>query len=310
MASYSHHAGGKDMEAILDKFSAYLVNHKNYSPATAKAYRRLIQSFCEDRGILKPTDITPLVVDDYCDERIARGLKIDSNAIFMNCVRSFIRFSNRYYDTNINLEMFEVPRRKGRRTDYLTAEEITKMVEVCPRERDRLMLLVAFTSGCRASELVQMTCENTRGNKWTCIVKGGKEHTYYFGPSVYERLQMFLYMMNISTGAIWRSTTDKPIKQSAYAMMVRNIAVKAGITRPISSHKLRHGFATAMLENGTDIRTLAEMMGHTSIQTTERYLHVTDKRQAEHHQQFAPKVINPAFPQTPWRSPQNYLSEY
>lgn len=298
------------MDEILDKFQTYLVNHKNYSPATAVAYRRLMEVFCESRGIQELTDITPLLVDDYCDERTARGLKIDSNAVFMNCVRSFLRFCNRYYDTTFQLDMYEVPRRKGRRTDYLTAEEITRMVDVCPRERDRLMLLIAYTSGCRASELVQMTVENTVGNKWHCIVKGGKEHTYYFDPSVAERLQLFLYMMSTHTGPIWRSTTDKPIHVSAYAMMVRTIAKKAGITRPISSHKLRHGFATAMMENGTDIRTLAEMMGHSSIQTTERYLHVTDKRQAEHHQQFAPKVINPTYPQLPWQSHQNYPAEY
>lgn len=310
MVQLPYHDGGIHMEQALDKFVTYLVNHKNYSTSTASSYRRLMEVFIEQRSIRELSEITPLLVDDYCDERIARGLKIDSNAIFMNCVRSFLRFANRYYDTDYNLEMFEVPRRKGRRTDYLTADEITRMVEVCPRERDRLMLLVGYTSGCRASELVQMTVENTVGNKWHCIVKGGKEHTYYFDPAVAERLQMYMYMMNIYSGSIWRSTTNKPIHVSAYAMMVRNVAKKAGIERSVSSHKLRHGFATAMLENGTDIRTLAEMMGHSSIQTTERYLHITDKRQAEHHQQFAPKVINPTFPQAPWKTPQNYPTEY
>lgn len=290
-------------DQTLDKYVNYLVNHKNYSPATALSYRRLIEAFIEQRGIKELADITPLVVDDYLDERIARGLKVDSNAIFMNAVRSFLRFCNRYYDTKYDIEVYEVPRRKGRRTDYLTSEEVMRMVEASCRERDRLMVLVAYTSGCRANELLQMTVENIRDNHWTCIVKGGKEHTYFFDPTVAERLQMFIYMNNYPTGAVWRNTTNRPITISCYAMAVRNMAQKAGINRPISTHKLRHGFATAMLENGTDIVTLAEMMGHNSIQTTQRYLHVTNQRQMEHHKLYAPKVYN--YPQTP---PSDYKS--
>ena len=312
MLEYAHYDSGGNtggtMDAqLLDGFYRYLVNHKNYTPTTAQSYRRFIEVFTTARHITELSGITPLVVDDYCDERIARGLRIDSNAVFMNAIRSFLRFCNRYYSTEYSIEAYEVPRRKGRRTDYLTAEEVMRMVDASHRERDRLMVLVAYTSGCRANELLQMTIENLRDSCWTCLVKGGKEHTYYFDPTVAERLRLFLYVCNIHEGAIWRTTTDRPITQSAYAMAVRTMAQKAGIKRPISTHKLRHGFATAMLENGTDIVTLAQMMGHNSIQTTQRYLHITDRRQMEHHQQFAPKVYNLGYPQF---NPSNVNSLY
>jgi site-specific recombinase XerD len=104
-------------------------------------------------------------------------------------------------------------------------------------------------------------------------------------------------MLNIHTGPVWRSTNGKPITISAYAMTVRNTAKKAQISHRVSTHQLRHGFATAMMENGTDIRTLAEMMGHNSIQTTERYLHVTDSRMKEQHNLHAPQVVDATFPQ-------------
>jgi integrase/recombinase XerD len=138
-----------------------------------------------------------------------------------------------------------------------------------------------------------MSAENFRENKFTVQAKGDKQHTYYFDRTVADRLRAFMQMERISTGPIFRKTTGQPIHAPAVAHMVKKAAILAKIGRDVSSHKLRHGFATTSFENGMDMRDLQEQLGHENIQTTQIYTHVSDKRQQESHDRFAPKVYTP-----------------
>ena len=275
---------------VLGEFMVYLAAVKHYSQRTLPTYKSTLIKCFEETNITKITDLTPAVIEDYFAKRIKQGYKVNSNFNCMVAIRAFLKFCIKRGYLNINLELFEPPKRQRTHVEFVTAEEVNRMIDVTPRERDRLMILILYTSGCRVGELVQITVESIRDNKFTVIAKGNKPHVYYFDPAVAERLQNFLYMEHITQGPVFRMTNGKPVGAPAVSNAIRKAVKAAQISKRIHPHTFRHGFATALLENGADPRTVQEMMGHESIQTTMRYMHVTDKRMQESHQSYAPKV--------------------
>jgi site-specific recombinase XerD len=278
------------LDSLIDEFVAYLANVKNYSPRTLPSYRSSLHRFFREAEITDINQITPQKVEKYLEDRKSQGISQNTNATFMNALRALLIFSNKRGYANHQIEMFEVPRRKRTRIEFVTPEEVSAMVDTLKRERDRLMLLVLFTSGCRVSELIQITMENLQGNRFSIMAKGGKPHVYYFDLAVAERLNMYLMMEGITQGPIFTTTTGKPVGTPCITHIVRKAAKDANITHHVHPHQFRHGFATSALEAGADIRTIQEMMGHENIQTTIRYTHVTDNRMKETHNRFAPKV--------------------
>jgi len=278
---------------VLDSFINYLANVKNYSHRTLPGYRSSLQKFFEAQGIRTPSDITPAVTEDYLARRKLEGIKQNTNATFMNALRAFLIFTNKHGYTTAQLEMFEVPRRELTRIQFVTPDEVNRMVGCLPRERDRLILLTLYTSGARISELIQLSMENWHENSFKVVGKGNRPMVYYFDPTVSDRLRAFCMVQGTTTGPVFRDTTGRPIGQAAVSHMVRKAAKLANISRNVFPHQFRHGFATAALEAGADPRTIQEMLGHTQIQTTMRYMHVTDQRKRETHNKYAPKVTDP-----------------
>ena len=285
-----------DIDPILGEFITYLATVKNYSPRTLPTYRSTLIKCFEETKITKIHQLTPALVEQYFADRIKQGYKVNSNFNCMVAIRAFLMFCIKRGYSNVNLALFEPPKRQRTHVEFITADEVNRMIEVIPRERDRLMVLILYTSGCRVGELVQLTVENISGNKFTVIAKGNKPHVYYFDPAVAERLQNFLYMEHITQGPVFRMTNGKPVGAPAVSNAIRKAVKAAQISKRIHPHTFRHGFATALLENGADPRTVQEMMGHESIQTTMRYMHVTDKRMEQSHQSYAPKVSTGFYP--------------
>jgi site-specific recombinase XerD len=287
------------LEMVLDEFINYLATVKNYSRRTLPTYRSTLRLFFAAERLKIPTGITPVITEHYMGKRIEKGMSVNTNASFMVALRAFLIFCNKRGYGAFQLEMFEVPRRVHVKLEYVTPDEVNRMVSVIRRERDRLLLLVLFTSGCRVSEVIQLGVENFNDNKFTVMAKGNKPHVYYFDRSVAERLQVYIQTENITSGAVFCTTTGKPIATPAVTHIVRKAAKLAKISHNVHPHQFRHGFATAALEAGADIRTIQEMLGHEQIQTTMRYAHVTDARMAETHDRFAPKLGSPFALPTP-----------
>lgn len=279
-----------DIDPLIGEFITYLRTVKSYSCRTLPTYKSTLNKFFEICDIKTLDQITPQIIEDYFALRLQEGKTINSNFNIMVAIRAFLKFCIKRKYGYFDLSLYEPPKRQRVHVEFITAEEVNLMIDVTPRERDRLMILILYTSGCRLGELVQLSVENISGNKFTVIAKGNKPHVYYFDPAVAERLQNFLYMENITSGPVFRMTNGKPVGAPAVSNAIRKAVKLAGIQKRVHPHTFRHGFATALLENGADPRTVQEMMGHESIQTTMRYMHVTDKRMEESHTRFAPKV--------------------
>lgn len=279
---------------VLDEFIVYLANVKNYSERTLPTYRSNLLQFFDKSKIDIVTKITPAKAERFIADRKAAGISQNTNATFMNSLRAFITFCNKRGYLRVDLELFEMPKRNRTRIEMVTGEEVNRMVEACSRLRDKLILLMLYTSGVRVSELVQASVENVDGNRFTIIGKGNKPHVCYFDRTVAEQLQQYIQFEGINSGPIFRTTTGKAIHAPAITHIVRKAAKIAKISKHVHPHMFRHGFATSMLENGADVRTVQESLGHEQIQTTMRYLHVTDDRLRESHDKYAPKVLTPA----------------
>lgn len=278
------------IDLLLSEFITYLATVRNYAPNTLRTYESLMTKFVADCNITDLTKITPPVVESYFATRLLSGHTQNSNFNIMVAIRCFLIFCNKRGYSDARLDLFEVPKRTRVRVEYITADEVNQMISVTPRERDRLMILILYTSGCRVGELVQITVENLKDNHFTVIAKGNKPHVYYFDQEVANRLHDFLRTENIYEGPVFRMTNGKPVGAPAVSNAIRKAVKLAQINKRIHPHTFRHGFATALLENGADPRTVQEMLGHENLQTTMRYMHVTDKRMEDSHNQFAPKV--------------------
>lgn len=287
----THHA--------LEEFLIYLRDAKNRSPGTLITYRSVLSSFFYSKKLSKLSQITHLIAEEYMIER-RQGkhsrkpqVDINTNVTFITALRTFLRFCNRRSYTEANLELYERPQKKKTHVEYFTPEEINQMVLACRKERDRLIMLTLFTSGCRVSELVQMTVENIRDNKFSVLTKGSEPRTYLFDRVIAERLKLYCYVEQIASGHVWIAPDGKPLSRQAINYLIKRYAKLAGLKKSGHTHMTRHGFGTASLENGVDLRTLQELMGHTSITSTQIYTHVTDKRKEESHDTYAPKVLTP-----------------
>lgn len=274
----------------VERFFAYLFSARNYSPTTIRSYRWYLNKYFDwlDGSI---DQITLASIEDFIVHEKSSGKKQNSIVCFVNCIRALVRYLNKHGWDNVSLEMIETPRRERVEVAYFTSDDINKVLSVIGRERDRLVILIMYTSGVRVSEIVQLSVENIHGNRFTVMGKGNKPRSCFMDEAVAERLHEFLRCEMIYEGLVFRSTTGVPIQKPAINYLVRNAVNKAGIQKKLTVHSLRHGFATAALENGADVRTVQELLGHDQIQTTMRYLHVTDKRKQDTHQLYAPKLL-------------------
>lgn len=164
--------------------------------------------------------------------------------------------------------------------------------------RERLIVEWLYGTGCRVSELAdQALCDIDRELKIArCRGKGGKERLLLLNPATMAALDRWLadgrprLAQPQSGDSLLLSKSGRPLERTRLFQVIRERARRAGIARPISPHKLRHSFATHLLEGGADLRVVQELLGHASLATTQVYTHVESSRLRAAHQKFHPRA--------------------
>ncbi len=218
-------------------------------------------------------------------------------------LRSFLKFLNKRGLDCMAPDKIELARTKRPQVTFLNEDELERIFEQPDVSteaglRDRALLELLFSSGLRVSELVGLDREhiNLKRREFMVRGKGQKDRPIFISPDAADWIQKYLDRRSDNVRPLFiryggRKTVDRSgnfhrLTARSVQRLVAHYAIMAGITKHVSPHTLRHSFATNLLMNGADLRSVQAMLGHSNISTTQIYTHVTDPHLKEVHQKF------------------------
>jgi len=288
-----------------EEFLNYLSVERGLSPNTLLAYRNDLKKLSEfsaetgkDLLSLQPDDLASFVRSLH-----ARGLDAKSIARALVAIRGLFKFLLRdghlKIDPSLNLES---PKAWQSLPHFLTTEEVERLLSAPDTDsplglRDKTMLEVLYATGLRVSELVGLQCGNLNLDLGfvTVMGKGRKERAVPLGSNAVEWTRRYLSVRSrilgsrASTPPLFVNEQGQSMTRQAFWRLIVTYGEKAGIGH-ITPHVLRHSFATHLLENGADLRSVQMMLGHSDISTTQIYTHITNERLREIYQRFHPRA--------------------
>ena len=231
-----------------------------------------------------------------------QGLSARTQARALSSVRGLCKFLVREQRLERDpTELLEGPRLLAKLPDVLNRDEVLRLLQAPAgdkpnRRRDRAMLHTMYAAGLRASELVHMDLAdlNLEDGFVAVLGKGGKRRIVPLG--AHARAALGEYLLEVrpkwarpASRAVFLTARGKPMTRQGFWKIVKKYARAAGITKPISPHKLRHSFATHLLAGGADLRSVQTMLGHSDISTTRIYTHVTGDHLRKMHERYHPR---------------------
>lgn len=297
---------GKPMDEELDRFMDYLAVEKGLSSNTLVAYSYDLQDlarFAQSQGVMSWREIIAEHILRYL-QSIDDGLSHRSKARRLAAMRSFFKYleMRRKIDGNpaagVRFPKFHVSL-----PHVLTSSQVENLLagpnpKTAPGQRDRAMLELLYASGLRVSELVNLQLPQVFLDPGYLIVrgKGDKERLVPMGEWAAEAVGAYLIdgrvkllgKRAVPLEVFLNSRGGKLTRQGIWKI-IKNHAKAVGIEQNITPHMLRHSFATHLLENGADLRSLQTMLGHADISTTQIYTHVARTRLKEIHSKYHPR---------------------
>ena len=291
----------------LDQYLQFLTFERGLTENTLSSYSRdilLFLDFLENKGIGDPEKITPNHISMWLHSSRIRGLSSSTNARRLSAIRGFFDFLVREGVLDASpCSLIKGPRLGLRLPETLSVEEVSRLLEAPETNspigmRDKAMLEFAYATGLRASELCGLIIgqiDFSLGFVRVCG-KGQKERIVPMGSMAMDAV--VLYLQNARTvlqkrgemtPKVFLSQKGGPITRQRFWQILKKYALKAGITKEISPHTLRHSFATHLLMGGADLRTVQLLLGHENIATTQIYTHIDIQRLRETHRKYHPR---------------------
>lgn len=278
-------------ESAIKSFSRYLTLERGLSKNTVSAYRSdldKLSTWAHEHN-LSPAGISLESIRKFLSDH--NYLSARSQARMITSFKGFYRFL--VYDealTTDPTELLEAPKIGRKLPDYLTHEEIDRMIGSIDRstaegERNRAMLEVLYASGLRVSELTQLRISDVfpKDGILRVIGKGDKERLVPIHAHALKALELYLNEVRVhqkilkgEEDFVFLSKRGKRMARNSVFVMIVNLAEKAGIRKKIGPHTFRHSFATVLVNNGADLRVVQQLLGHESITTTEIYTHLNE----------------------------------
>ena len=295
------------MDELIESFINYLIVECGLSRNTILSYShdlQLFTNFLLSKKISDFNDVRPGTITSFIISEKKRGLSITSITRTIVSTRMLYRFLLSEGKLQKNpLTTIDSPKLWKRLPIVLSVDKVDNLLSVPDMKtklgvRNRAILELLYATGARVSEVtaIQMDWINLEYGYVKCRGKGSKERIVPLGTKAIESIQNYLKVSRPEiknsqhSPYLFLSKAGKPLRRENIWKIVRNCALKAGIHERISPHKLRHSFATHLLENGADIRSVQEMLGHVNISTTQIYTHVSKQHLKAVHQQFHPRA--------------------
>lgn len=264
----------------------YIQRDLNLAPSTMRSYRYVLGKYIEYLEDSDIREITLMDVREYC--RTQDHLKVSSVNTIRCILRSFFLYCEREREIRLRFDysMLRQARTKRPKINVLSMQDIQAMVARLHTNQDKLMFITMYSAGLRISELVNLQCKDFREVELYIRGKGSEDRTIPIDMQLNMALQEHMLKNKIFHGAMFRSTYGgrHAFTPSGYRKRLQR-QLGDLYTKP---HDVRHSYATLLLTEGMDIRTLQTALGHRNIQTTQIYTHVTDKHLRDSHKKYWP----------------------
>ena len=293
------------MEREIMNFISYLHNIKKTSNNTELSYKRdlgKMRQYLEENGISGLNDITEEVLDSYIvylEENQFAAATISRN---IASIKAFFHYLAKegVIEKDISVGL-KAPKIEKKMPEILTPEEVIWLLEQpkgdTPKEiRDKAMLELLYATGIRVTELITLKVSDVNLQMGFIVCRdGSKERVIPFGAAAKKAMTNYLdkarnvMLFDLQSDILFVNCSGQPMSRQGFWKLIKYYAKKAGIMADITPHTLRHSFAAHLVENGADLRSVQEMLGHSDISTTQVYATLTHNRIREVYSKAHPR---------------------
>lgn len=266
-----------ESEDAIIRFEKWLLS-KRYSTSTIKTYCDALRVFFTYHKNISIQHITMQHIILFNNEYIiGRGLSISYQNQFVNALKLFYLIIR---NTNIIIENIARPRREYRLPNVLSKEEVKMLLNILINLKHRTMLCLLYSCGLRSGELLNLQPIHIDSKRNIILIKqskGKKDRIVPLSSKILEMLREYYRLYKPQTYLFEGQNIGEKYDSRSLQLVLKQAVKKAGIQKPVTLHWLRHSYATHLLESGTDLRYIQELLGHNSSKTTEIYTHVSTK---------------------------------
>ena len=294
---------------LKNEFLEYLEIEKNRSPRTITNYDHYLKRFLEFAKIGSVSQMTEdlirkfrLQLNRMTDEN-GKPLKKVTQNYHIIALRAFLKYLAKRDIKTVSAEKIELGKQEDREVTFMEPQELERFMASPEGNgiadlRDRAILETLFSTGLRVSELCSLNSDelDLKRGEFSVRGKGSKIRVVFLSDKAREAISAFLskrvdadpaLFIRIPKYEKFEKYSELRLTTRSIQRIIKKYAIKAGIIgKKVSPHSLRHSFATDLLRNGADIRSVQAMLGHSSVTTTQIYTHVTDKQLREVHEKF------------------------
>lgn len=298
------------LSVLKREFLEYLEIERGRSIKTIENYDRYLDRFLAYAKTDDPKKLTETMVREYRlwlnrqpGTKVGRDqqpLKRKTQNYYLIALRAFLKYLRKRGVEALSPERIELAKVPERSLDLISSQELDRLlkgpdVSKLTGLRDKAILELLFSTGLRVSELCSLSIDDvdlTR-DEFSVRGKGDKVRVVFLSPNSKKAVATYLKARKDMSDALFvqygknaKNADDPRLSSRAVQRLIKQYAIKAGITRKVTPHVIRHSFATDLLSNGADLRSVQALLGHAHIGTTQVYTHVTDKHLREVHKKF------------------------
>lgn len=294
-----------NMEQVIDSFISYLHNVKKMSTNTELSYRRDLLKVCDymkGQGITNVAEIKSENLNSYIQYMQKNNFSAATVSRNIACIKSFYHFMVKEGLVSEDIsDGLRAPKVVKKMPEILTTQEVFRLLEQPkgdhPKEiRDKAMLELLYATGIRVSELISLKLSDVNLQLGYIICKDAKkERTIPMGNAAKTALNKYInesretMLADADNDILFVNCSGEPMSRQGFWKLIKYYAKKAGIESEITPHTLRHSFAAHLVENGADLRSVQEMLGHSDISTTQIYANMSHSRIREVYAKAHPR---------------------
>jgi len=297
------------LKQLKNQFLEYIEIERGRSLKTIENYDHYLTRFLNFIKNDNPENITDTLVREFrlfLNRQPARDKKTTGNTLskktqnyYLIAIRAFLKYLARQEVKSLPAERIELAKTSERSLDLITPLELSRLLKSSEGAdlkniRDKAILELLFSTGLRVSELCALKSDiDLQSDELSISGKGGKVRVVFLSEDAKNAVKRYLNARKDMSDGLFVQADQRVIKKDIRPLNKRTIeriikehAIKAGISKKVTPHTMRHLFATDLLSNGADLRSVQALLGHSSISTTQIYTHITDKHLRDIHKKF------------------------